>query len=258
MEIDKDIAKQPINNTKIYFPEFEKYEIYKGKTTVKPKEGNLTQAFRYVGNGLGSLSSYFGGKYEEYDIGNKIKSGGTATWNGISTAGSYLLNFTKFASGKAVQGVNYFYKQITGNNDNKHQKGNLIIEKEESDDDDNEENNNRIILSNNEDDNEKDNNIYKKPDKNEDEDEDEDNNKYNKKKVNIILDNKNDEDNNEREYNIILDNIDDENDNEKECNIIKENKKDEDDNEREFNIIEENEESVNNSAAPIGQIRFQK
>lgn len=219
MEIHKELAKQTIDNQIIIFPEFEKYEIYKGKTTVKPKEGNLTQAFRYVGNGLGSLSSYFAGKYEEYDVGNKLKTGGTATWNGLSTAGSYLLNFTKYASGKAVQGVNYLYKQVSGNkdNDNTNEKGNIIIEKEGNEDN---ENSNKIILLNNEDERENDNVIFKKPDKDEDED---------------IEDKERDNDNK---------------------NIILDNRKDE--NEMECNIIEENEESVNNSAAPIQQIKFQK
>ena len=222
MEIHKELAKQTIDNQIIILPEFEKYEIYKGKTTVKPKEGNLTQAFRYVGNGLGSLSSYFTGKYEEYDVGNKLKTGGTATWNGLSTAGSYLLNFTKYASGKAVQGVNYLYKQVSGNkdNDNTKEKGNIIIEREGNED--NEENSNNIILLNNEDERDNDKLIFKKPDKDEDEDiEDKERDNNNK---NIILDNKNDED----------------------------------DNVMECNIIEENEESVNNSAAPIQQIKFQK
>ena len=220
MEISVELAKLPVNSEKILFPEFEKYEIYKGKTIVKPKEGNLTQAFRYVGNGLGSLSSYFGEKYEEYDIGNKLKTGGTATWNGLSTAGNYLLNFTKYASGKAIEGVNYLYKQVSGNTNNTIEKGNIIIEKEGSEDD---EDNNNIILLRNEEESENNNIIYKKPDNDEDDNE----KKYNENNKNIILDNKEDEE-------------------------------DIDDKEREFNIIEENEESVNNSAAPTQQIKFQK
>ena len=147
------MATQPSDNQIIYFPEFEKYEIFEGKNTVEPKEGIFTKTFKFFGNGLGSIGSYIGGKYQEYDIGSKLKSGGTATLNGLSKAVGYTSN----------QAVN-LYRKVTGNNA---QEGNEITLKEETDetniikikedsdsdegeiiekvDDDQEDNENRII-----------------------------------------------------------------------------------------------------------------
>ena len=111
LEIDLEVAKQPIESQKILFPEFENYQIFEGKEKIDKKEGNLIQAFRYVGKGLGSLTSYFGSKYQEYDINSKIKTG-------ISTTGNFLLDLSKpimnFAKDKAAQGMEYLYKQMTG------------------------------------------------------------------------------------------------------------------------------------------------
>ncbi len=149
------MAKQPSDNQIIYFPEFEKYEIFEGKNTVEPKEGIFTKTFKFFGNGLGSIGSYIGGKYQEYDIGSKLKSGGTATLNGLSKAVGYTSN----------QAVN-LYRKVTGNNaqegneitlkDSKEtDETNIIKIKEDSDsdegeiiekvDDDQEDNENRII-----------------------------------------------------------------------------------------------------------------
>ena len=104
------------------FPEFENYEIFEGKLNVEKRPGALTQAFRYVGSGLGSLGSFFSNKYEEYNIGSKLKEGGSASLKGLSNAGSYLYNLTKplikYASEKATEGVGYFYKKKSENNSN--------------------------------------------------------------------------------------------------------------------------------------------
>ena len=91
MEIPRENAKQPIDNQKIFFPEFEDYEIFEGKTKVEPKEGVFKSAFKYVGSGLGSLGSYIG----QYNIGSKIKSGGSATLKGLSMAGQKLYDLSK-------------------------------------------------------------------------------------------------------------------------------------------------------------------
>ena len=113
------------------FPEFENYEIFEGKLNVEKRPGALTQAFRYVGSGLGSLGSFFSSKYEEYNIGSKLKEGGSASLKGLSNAGSYLYNLTKplmkYASEKATEGVGYLYKKMSENNSNQEDNKEEII-----------------------------------------------------------------------------------------------------------------------------------
>jgi hypothetical protein len=115
LEIPLESAKEINNNQKINFPEFENYEIYEGKNKVEKDPGKLVHAFRYVGKGLGNMKTYF----EEKEIGSKIKTGGTATLNGISKAGNFLY-------GKTKEGIGYLYKKIYGENGKKDKK--LIIE----------------------------------------------------------------------------------------------------------------------------------
>ena len=149
-----EIAKEPVISQKMHFPEFENYEIFEGKLNVEKRPGALTQAFRYVGSGLGSLGSFFSSKYEEYNIGSKLKEGGSASLKGLSNAGSYLYNLTKplvkYASDKATEGVGYFYKKMSenkirierddmfdeenyniSNGDNEEQKSDIIFKKSE-------------------------------------------------------------------------------------------------------------------------------
>ena len=122
------------------------------------------QAFKYVGNGFGSLASFLGNKYQEYDINNKLKAGGSATLKGLTTAGNYLYDLSKpivkYASDKATQGVGSLYNQVTGNNKNNEEINR--VEKE------NDEDKGEIVINciNSEEDNDvKDNNqIFKKPD----------------------------------------------------------------------------------------------
>ena len=113
------------------FPEFENYEIFEGKLNVEKRPGALTQAFRYVGSGLGSLGSFFSSKYGEYNIGSKLKEGGSASLKGLSNAGSYLYNLTKplmkYASEKATEGVGYLYKKMSENNSNQEDNKEEII-----------------------------------------------------------------------------------------------------------------------------------
>jgi len=82
------------------------------------------QAYRYVGKGLGNMKTFF----EESDISSKLKSGGEATLNGISKAGSFLYNLSlpiyNYASGKTKEGFGYLYNKVYGkkeNNDNNEQ-----------------------------------------------------------------------------------------------------------------------------------------
>ena len=117
-EIPLESAKDIIYSQEINFPEFENYETFEGRTIVEKDPGKLVQAFRYVGKGLGSMKKYF----EESDISSKLKSGGEATLNGISKAGSFLYNLSmpiyNYASGKAKEGFGYLYNKIYGNKEN--------------------------------------------------------------------------------------------------------------------------------------------
>ena len=111
-----DVAKDPINNNVIYFPEFQNYQIYQG--TLKPekkKTSGYLDAFRYVGSGLGSMASYLANKYQEYDMNDKLIKGGALAAKGIAAAGNLLYKIAKpvvkYASIRTVQGVGYLCKQ---------------------------------------------------------------------------------------------------------------------------------------------------
>ena len=114
-EIPYEVAKEPINNNIIYFPEFENYQIYEGNFKPEKKSKGYVDAFRFVGNGLGSMANYFGNKYQEYDMNNKIVQGGIATFKGLAAAGKFLYKLSKpiikYASIRTVQGVGYLCKQ---------------------------------------------------------------------------------------------------------------------------------------------------
>ena len=115
-EIPFEVAKDPINNNVIYFPEFQNYQIYQG--TFKPekkKTSGYLDAFRYVGSGLGSMASYLANKYQEYDMNDKLIKGGALAAKGIAAAGNLLYKIAKpvvkYASIRTVQGVGYLCKQ---------------------------------------------------------------------------------------------------------------------------------------------------
>ena len=115
-EIPFEVAKDPINNNVIYFPEFQNYQIYQG--TLKPekkKTSGYLDAFRYVGSGLGSMASYLANKYQEYDMNDKLIKGGALAAKGIAAAGNLLYKIAKpvvkYASIRTVQGVGYLCKQ---------------------------------------------------------------------------------------------------------------------------------------------------
>ena len=114
-EIPYEVAKNQINNGIIYFPEFENYQIYEGKLKVDKKNNGLVDAFRFVGSGLGSLATYLGNKYQEYDMNNKIIKGGAATLKGLAVAGKFLYNkskpVVKYLGIKTIQGVGYLCQQ---------------------------------------------------------------------------------------------------------------------------------------------------
>ena len=115
-EIPLESAKDIIYTNEIKFPEFEDYEIFEGKNIVEKEPGKLVQAFRYVGNGLGNMKSFF----EESEISSKLKSGGAATLNGISKVGNFLF-------GKTKEGLGYLYNKIYANKENNDKEEELTI-----------------------------------------------------------------------------------------------------------------------------------
>lgn len=122
-EISKEIAKEFSDSDQIFFPEFENYEIYDGKTIIqKPqKPQNTSDNTKSFGSSIGSITS-------------KIKTGA-----------SYIYNLSKpvvqYASNKVVEGVGYLYNKINKNNNNDKEiedgeKINIIrIDKDDDDDD---------------------------------------------------------------------------------------------------------------------------
>ena len=101
------MAKQPSDSEEIFFPEFENYQIYKGSTVV-PNPEKLTDTFRNIAYGLGSVPSYLKEKYDDYEVGSKIKTGI-----------SYIYNASKpvvqYASNKFVKGAKYLYNKLNEN-----------------------------------------------------------------------------------------------------------------------------------------------
>ncbi len=80
---------------------------------------------------MGSLASFLGNKYQEYDINNKLKAGGSATLKGLTTAGNYLYDLSKPIANKAVEGMGTLYNQMTGNNPNKEEISQIRRENDE-------------------------------------------------------------------------------------------------------------------------------
>ena len=132
LQIPFESAKEQIKSQSIYFPEFEKYELFEGKEIAENQSSNIINAFRFVGSGLGSLASYLGNKYGEYKIGDKLKNGSYTMFQGLKNAGNYIYSSSKpilkYASIKTVQGVGYLCKQaeyhLSGEEDNKEEKEN--------------------------------------------------------------------------------------------------------------------------------------
>ena len=96
------------------------------------KSPGLIDAFRFVGNGLGSMANYLGNKYQEYDMNNKILEGGAATLKGLAIAGKFLYKVAKpvvkYTSIRTVQGIGYLCQQAE-----------FHLSDDEKDDDDEEE-----------------------------------------------------------------------------------------------------------------------
>ena len=110
-EVPYENAKDPINNQIIYFPEFREYQIFVGKLIPKKKTSEVIEAFRYVGNGLGTMGNYIAEKYQENDMNNKLIEGGVLAAKGVGEVGKALYKVAKpvvkFTSIKAIQGIGY-------------------------------------------------------------------------------------------------------------------------------------------------------
>lgn len=114
-EVPYENAKDPINNQIIYFPEFQEYQIYVGKLIPKKKTSEVIEAFRYVGNGLGTMGNYLAEKYQENDMNNKLIEGGVLAAKGVGVVGKALYKVAKpvvkFTTIKAIQGIGYLCNQ---------------------------------------------------------------------------------------------------------------------------------------------------
>jgi hypothetical protein len=79
------------------------------------KNSEVIEAFRYVGNGLGSMGNYLAEKYQENDMNNKIIEGGVVAAKGVAVVGKALYKVAKpvvkYTSIKAIQGIGYLCNQ---------------------------------------------------------------------------------------------------------------------------------------------------
>ena len=145
-EIPYEVAKDPINNNVIYFPEFQNYQIYEGKIKPEKNKSGYLEAFRYIGRGLGSMASYLASKYQEYDMNNKLLKGGGLAAQGLAGAGKLLYkNVAKPAIKGTLHGIGNLFNMAAnnfsdennekdnnqnnnqGNNQNNNQDNNIII-----------------------------------------------------------------------------------------------------------------------------------
>ena len=115
-EVPYENAKDPINNQIIYFPEFREYQIYASKLIPEKKTSDLIEAFRYIGNGIGTMGNYIAEKYQENDMNNKLIEGGVIVAKGVGEAGKALYKVAKpvakFTTVKAAQGIGYICNQV--------------------------------------------------------------------------------------------------------------------------------------------------
>ena len=104
-DIPKEYAKNPSDSDEIFFPEFENYKIFEGTNVIKEPE-KMIDTFKNIAYGVGGVPSYLKEKYNEYQVGSKIKSGL-----------SYIYNKSKpivqYTSNKVVEGAKYLYNKIS-------------------------------------------------------------------------------------------------------------------------------------------------
>ena len=121
-EIESNFILNQIDNSIIYFPEFEDYHIFEGK--IIPKVNTTTYLitlFRYIGSG------YLNKKINDNDIYGKTLKGTLTLLKGIKEGGKLLYKTSKpifkYLSIKTIQGIGYLCKKAIdeldeSNNDN--------------------------------------------------------------------------------------------------------------------------------------------
>jgi len=132
-EIPFEVAKDPINNNVIYFPEFQNYQIYEGKIKPEKSKSGYLEAFRYIGKGLGSMASYLASKYQEYDMNDKLLKGGGLAAQGLVGAGKLLYkNVAKPAIKGTLKGIGYMCNLAANNitDDNNEKENNQVNNKD--------------------------------------------------------------------------------------------------------------------------------
>ena len=130
-EIESNFILNQIDNSIIYFPEFEDYHIFEG--TIIPEVNNrnyLITLFRYIGSG------YLNKKINDNDIYGKTLKGTLTLLKGIKEGGKLLYKTSKpifkYLSIKTIQGIGYLCKKAIdeldeSNNDNNGNKCNIDI-----------------------------------------------------------------------------------------------------------------------------------
>ena len=106
-EIPKDFAKVISDTNEIIFPEFENYKIFIGDNVVKEPE-KMTDKFKNIAYGIGGVPSYLKEKYNDYQIGSKIKTGLSYIYNKSKP-------YVEYTSNKVVEGAKYLYNKINEN-----------------------------------------------------------------------------------------------------------------------------------------------
>jgi hypothetical protein len=130
-QIESQFILNQIDNSIIYFPEFEDYHIFEGK--IIPKVNTTTYLitlFRYIGSG------YLNKKINDNDIYGKTLKGTLTLLKGIKEGGKIMYKTSKpifkYLSIKTIQGIGYLCKKAIdeldeSNNDNNGNKCNIDI-----------------------------------------------------------------------------------------------------------------------------------
>ena len=119
-EINNMNLYDKIDNNIIYFPEFQNYQIFKGKNLPDlNNKASLINIFRAIGIGIYNSSSYINNKIEENHIKDKVVNGGISLFKGIKNAGKYIYKtgkpFVKYISIKSFQGIGYLCNKAVDN-----------------------------------------------------------------------------------------------------------------------------------------------
>ena len=110
-EIDNKFILNQIDNSIIYFPEFENYNIFEGKIIPEVNNRNyLINLFRFIGSG------YLNQKINDNDIYGKTLKGTFTMLKGIKEGGKFIYKTSKpifkYLSIKTIQGIGYLCKKV--------------------------------------------------------------------------------------------------------------------------------------------------